>query len=295
MPNKPLSNENPLTGEGNIFVCFAAFYSLCIVLLLFPTSLEGVWDIQTEWVARINESSTALLAAIAGACTLLIIIAKNITDGPTKSTTKLILELNVGLAAFSAAFRPVQEGNLSSQQGLFSQMAPDIALIILAVPVLYSARLWMRCLYPDLQDSAIKIYANGIIWGLPGVGWLVGCVFATGVVWHIFPGIGTLGILIIFIVILPLPIVAWFIRRSSVSLRSLTLFLPSLITKISSVLGGFPLRLVHTAIALLMMIGGILFGLWIVTLINDPTCSASPEVAGGATRILKVIAFCWLG
>lgn len=53
--------------------------------------------------------------------------------------------------------------------------------------------------------------------------------------------------------------------------------------------------LIHKTIALIMMLGGILFGLWVVTIINDPTCSASPEVAGGATRILKALAFCWLG
>lgn len=53
--------------------------------------------------------------------------------------------------------------------------------------------------------------------------------------------------------------------------------------------------LIHKTLALLMMIGGILFSLWLVTLINDPTCSAPPETAGGATRILQYLAFCWIG
>ena len=56
-----------------------------------------------------------------------------------------------------------------------------------------------------------------------------------------------------------------------------------------------PMRLVHTAIALLMAACMIIFGLWVVTIINDPACSASPEVAGGATRVLKALAFCWIG
>ena len=53
--------------------------------------------------------------------------------------------------------------------------------------------------------------------------------------------------------------------------------------------------LVHKTLALLMMLGGIIFGLWLVTLLNDPTCSASPEIAGGATRVLQYLAFCWIG
>ena len=56
-----------------------------------------------------------------------------------------------------------------------------------------------------------------------------------------------------------------------------------------------PMRLVHTAIALLMAACMVIFGLWVVTVINDPTCSASPEMAGGVTRILQYISFCWIG
>ena len=52
---------------------------------------------------------------------------------------------------------------------------------------------------------------------------------------------------------------------------------------------------VHRILALIMGLGLIMYGLWVVTLINDPTCSASPEIAGGATRVLKTLAFCWLG
>lgn len=55
------------------------------------------------------------------------------------------------------------------------------------------------------------------------------------------------------------------------------------------------MRLSHTAIALLMALIGVIFGIWLVTLLNDPTCSASPEIAGGTTRIRQYISFCWLG
>ena len=53
--------------------------------------------------------------------------------------------------------------------------------------------------------------------------------------------------------------------------------------------------LAHRVIALIMMFGGILFGIWLVTLFNDPICSASPEVAGGTTRVLQALALCWIG
>ena len=53
--------------------------------------------------------------------------------------------------------------------------------------------------------------------------------------------------------------------------------------------------LIHKTLAFIMLIGGILFGVWLVTLLNDPTCSASPEIAGGVTRILQYLSFCWLG
>ena len=53
--------------------------------------------------------------------------------------------------------------------------------------------------------------------------------------------------------------------------------------------------LVHKFFAMLILLGMIIYGIWVVTIINDPACSAPQEVAGGATRILKALAFCWLG
>lgn len=53
--------------------------------------------------------------------------------------------------------------------------------------------------------------------------------------------------------------------------------------------------LIHRFLALLILLGMTMYGLWVVTMINDPTCSASPEMAGGVTRILQYISFCWIG
>lgn len=52
---------------------------------------------------------------------------------------------------------------------------------------------------------------------------------------------------------------------------------------------------VHRFLALLILLGMTMYGLWVVTIINDSACSAPPEIAGGATRILKTLAFCWIG
>ena len=238
-----------------------------------------------------------MLGFIAVTCAFLVVIVKNIADWPTQSTTKLFLELDVGLAGFSAAFLSVREGNLSSWQeySLFSQMAPDMALIILAAPVFYSLHLWMRHLYPNVQGSAIKIYAKGIIWGVPAVGCLVAWIFVTCAVGYIFPDLGALGILIITTVISMLALVAYLICRANVSRHNVMHFILRCITNIRSVLGGFQRQLVYTALAMLMLLGVIMYGLWVVTLINDPICSSSPEVARGATRVLKTLAFCWIG
>lgn len=282
--------QNKILSENNILIGFAVVcYVVCVALVLLSVLAKDIWATKPELIAQVLEHKMGLLGFIAGTCTFLTVMGKHVTSESTQWTPELPLGVAGGIAGFCAAFLFAIEANLFIR----------VALLVITTPVFYVLYLWTRR-YLDMEDAGVaKIYAQELICAFQIVGWMFAWRCVAGVVRYIFPDIGVIGILLIPTVILLLLKTAWHIRRSSVSLPAFMLSLPRRITrritKIGSVFEGFRMQAVHTTFALFIAISVIIIGLWVITLINDPTCSASPEVAGGATRILKALAFCWLG
>ena len=258
-----------------------------MVVLLLSMFVEDICATRPGPVDQVLKYRIQLLGFIAGSCTFLIVMGKHINSEITQWTPELPLGVVGGIAGFFAAFLFALEANLFIR----------VALLVIAAPVFYVLYLWIRRQCSCMQDSkTAKIYAHRLICAIHIVMWMVVLRCIVAAVQYIFPNLGTMGILLISIVtLLLLMIVAGLIRRSSVSLRDFMLFLRRRINKISSVFGGFPMQLVHTALALLMAICVIIFGFWVITLLNDPTGTMQSGIPTGATRIFHALAFCWIG
>ena len=205
--DKSSSKENTISGQEKLFIGYSTSFMVCIVALLLP---GFVWNPGAEWMAPINAIRTNLLVFIAAVCAFLIIISKNIADGPTQPTTELVLGLDVSLAGFSAAFLSIQEDILASQMASIAREYRIIlmaVLFVLAAPVLCSLCLWIRRLYLCRRDSvAIKIYVRIFICMFVIIGLLVAWGIVATIVHRLFPDLDVVGILAIPTAILFVPI-----------------------------------------------------------------------------------------
>lgn len=201
------SNENTISRQEKFFIGYSVFYAVCIAALLILEFMAGSWNSLPDWLAQIYEPRLKLLGFIAAACAFMTITGKYIVGAPTQWTPELSLGIVGGLAGFGAALLFVREETNSYAQA---------ALIILAIPVLYSNYLLVRRLYLDMQLSvATKIYAQIISWGYRIIGLLIALGLIVLVVLGLLAAFGIVGVLIISTIILMLLIaVALLIRRA---------------------------------------------------------------------------------
>ena len=207
MQVKHPSNENTATGQEKFFIGYSVFYAARIAALLLLEFMVGARNSWPEWLVQIYEPRLKLLGFIAAACAFLTITGKYIGGEPTQWTPELSLGIVGGLAGFGAAILLVRE-----EANPYAQAA----LVVLAIPVLYSNYLLMRCLYLDMQLSvAAKTYAQIISWGYRIIGLLIALGLIVVVVLGLLAAFGIAGVLIISTIILLLLIaVALLIRRA---------------------------------------------------------------------------------
>lgn len=201
------SNENTPTGQEKFFIGYSVFYAACIAALLLLEFMVGARGSWPEWLVQIYEPRLKLLGFIAAACAFLTITGKYIGGEPTQWTPELSLGIVGGLAGFGAAILLVRE-----EANPYAQAA----LVVLAIPVLYSNYLLMRRLYLDMRPSvAAKIYAQIIIRGYRIIGLLIALGLIVAAVQGLLAAFGVVGVLIISAIILILLIaVALLIRRA---------------------------------------------------------------------------------
>ena len=195
MQDTPPSNENTPVGQEKFFIGYSVFYAACIVALLLLEFMVGAWGALPEWLAQIYEPRLKLLGFIAAACAFLTITGKYIAGAPTQWTPELSLGIVGGFAGFGAAILLVRE-----EANLYAQ----VALVVLAIPVLHSNYLSARRLYLDVQHSvAAKIYVQIISWGYQIIGLLIALGLIVIVVLGLLAAFGIIvGALIISTIIL---------------------------------------------------------------------------------------------
>lgn len=209
MQVKHPSNESQSTGQEKFFIGYSVFYAVCIAALLLLEFMVGTMSSWPEWLVQIYEPRLKLLGFIAAACAFLTITGKYIGGEPTQWTPELSLGIVGGLAGFGAAILLVRE-----EANPYAQAA----LVVLAIPVLYSNYLLMRRLYLDMQHSVAidaRIYAQILIWGYRITGLLIALGLIVVAVLGLLAAFGIVGVLIISTIILLLLIaVALLIRRA---------------------------------------------------------------------------------
>lgn len=53
--------------------------------------------------------------------------------------------------------------------------------------------------------------------------------------------------------------------------------------------------IIQAAAGMLVAISAVIFTIWLITVVNNPTCESTPAIGVWGANIVKTFALCWLG